>query len=114
MTESTAADQATTGFAETAWDRESTCWRVRVGGEPTRGQQGQALAFGSFNEAYDAAQRVNGRRTAPPPACPECNRLREQARAALPTGDQSRLADLRVLQARHYADAHPAPAHARA
>jgi hypothetical protein len=110
MTEASAAEQTTAGFAETAWDRESTCWRVRIGGEPMRGAQGQVLAFDSFNHAYDTAHQVNVRRTYRDLACPECNRLREQARAAMLTGDGSRLADVRVLQRRHRTDAHPKPA----
>lgn len=38
--------------------------------------------------------------------CTECGRLREQARAALLSGDGSRLTDVRVLQRRHAAAAH--------
>lgn len=38
--------------------------------------------------------------------CVECGRLREQARAALITNDQSRLSDVRVLQKRHRAETH--------
>lgn len=41
-----------------------------------------------------------------PGPCDECARLREQARAAVLTGDRSRLSDVRVLQARHRTDAH--------
>ncbi len=33
--------------------------------------------------------------------CAECVRLQEQARAALLSGDMSRLTDVRVYQARH-------------
>ena len=72
-----------------------------------RGPQGQVLAFDSFNQAYDTAQQVNVRRADGPLACPECNRLREQARAAVLTGDGSRLDDVRVLQRRHRIGAHP-------
>ena len=107
MTETTAGEQATVGFAETAWDRESTCWRVHIGGEPMHGPQGQALTFASFNEAYDTAQQVNARRPDRSMDCPECKRLREQARAAVLIGDSSRLADVRVLHSRHGADVHP-------
>ena len=89
-------------FAETWWDRESTVWRVRVNGELMRGAQGNVLAWGGFNDAYDAAQRVNtADRTEQPSGCAECDRLRTQARAAVLTGDHSRLTDVRVLQRRH-------------
>ncbi|MFC5907892.1 hypothetical protein [Streptacidiphilus monticola] len=37
----------------------------------------------------------------PAPACQECSRLREQARAALLSGDMSRLTDVRVMRNRH-------------
>ena len=63
-----------------------------VGDEPMRDPQGQVLAFDSFNQAYDIAQQVNVRRADRSLACPECNRLREQARAAvLICGLRSRL-----------------------
>ena len=35
------------------------------------------------------------------PDCAECDRLREQARAAVLVGDKSRLTDVRVQQRRH-------------
>ncbi|TDT98621.1 hypothetical protein EDD99_6850 [Streptomyces sp. 846.5] len=107
MTETAAAEQTAAGFAETAWDREATCWRIHVGGEPMRGPQGQVLVFDSFNQAYDTAQQINVRRADRPLACPECNRLREQARAAVLSGDGSRLADVRVLQGCHRSGSHP-------
>jgi hypothetical protein len=37
----------------------------------------------------------------PVPVCEECARLREQARAALLSGDMSRLTDVRVMRNRH-------------
>lgn len=37
----------------------------------------------------------------PDPQCEECARLREQALAALLSGDLSRLTDVRVLRNRH-------------
>ena len=40
------------------------------------------------------------------PVCKECGRLREQARAALLSGDRSRLSDVRVFQGRHRALSH--------
>jgi hypothetical protein len=40
------------------------------------------------------------------PGCAECVRLVEQGRAALLTGDKSRLADVRVIQDRHETDEH--------
>ena len=51
------------------------------------------------------------------PDCPECARLFHQARAAVLTGDRSRLSDVRVLQERHHTAAHSAdepPERARA
>ena len=39
------------------------------------------------------------------PECSECERLFHQARAALLSGDRSRLTDVRVYQYRHRADA---------
>jgi len=42
------------------------------------------------------------------PDCAECVRLREQAAAALLTGDRSRLSDVRVLQHRHATADHSA------
>ncbi len=41
-----------------------------------------------------------------PTACGECVRLFDQARAAVLTGDQSRLSDVRVYQRRHVAAEH--------
>jgi hypothetical protein len=41
-----------------------------------------------------------------PGPCAECARLREQARAAVLTGDRSRLSDVRVLQQRHRIASH--------
>jgi hypothetical protein len=43
-----------------------------------------------------------------PEGCAECARLSLQARAAVLTGDHSRLTDVRVMQARHHAAAHAA------
>jgi len=42
-----------------------------------------------------------------PAACGECVRLSDQARAAVLTGDQSRLSDVRVYQRRHVTAEHP-------
>jgi hypothetical protein len=42
-----------------------------------------------------------------PDGCAECGRLFQQARAAVLSGDRSRLADVRVLQRRHQAAEHP-------
>jgi hypothetical protein len=39
------------------------------------------------------------------PDCAECARLAEQLRAAHLSGDRSRVTDVRVFQARHYATA---------
>ncbi len=41
-----------------------------------------------------------------PVGCAECVRLFEQARAAVLTGDRSRLSDVRVYQYRHMATGH--------
>ena len=41
-----------------------------------------------------------------PADCAECARLFHQARAAVLTGDQSRLSDVRVYQHRHLAAEH--------
>jgi len=43
---------------------------------------------------------------APHPKCAECGRLVEQGRAAVLSGDRSRLADVWVLQERHDAAEH--------
>ena len=43
-----------------------------------------------------------------PADCAECARLFHQARAAVLTGDQSRLSDVRVYQHRHLAAEHTA------
>jgi len=42
-----------------------------------------------------------------PAGCDECVRLFDQARAAVLTGDQSRLSDVRVYQRRHVTAEHP-------
>ncbi|MHA6760079.1 hypothetical protein [Streptacidiphilus sp. PAMC 29251] len=49
-----------------------------------------------------------------PGPCGECARLREQARAAVLTGDRSRLTDVRVLQRRHSVSGHGQAEAARA
>lgn len=49
----------------------------------------------------DSADTTNEWQERPGPVCEECGRLREQARAALLSGDLSRLTDVRVMQGRH-------------
>ena len=56
-----ATGRQTEGFAAAVWDREARVWRVSIGGELIRGAQGQVLAWGGFNEAYDAADQLNRR-----------------------------------------------------
>ncbi|MEY9844367.1 hypothetical protein ABH940_001434 [Streptacidiphilus sp. BW17] len=49
----------------------------------------------------ERADDTGGWRERPGPLCEECGRLREQARAALLSGDLSRLTDVRVMRNRH-------------
>lgn len=58
MTASVAPSETTPPVVESAWDRESGVWRNYVGGEPVRGAQGRVLAYGTLDEARDAAAKT--------------------------------------------------------
>lgn len=46
---------------ESVWDKELGAWRNYVGGEPVCGLYGRPFAYGTLDEARDAAQKVTAR-----------------------------------------------------